>query len=55
MKSLYMIMYDSKYSAQLKIANNYHIRLRINAYNKTTLTVKKDLRNILHYMVFNDE
>ena len=55
MKSLNMIIYNSKYKAQLKIANNYHIRLRINAYNKTTLTVKKDLRKILHYMVVNDE
>ena len=29
MKSLNMIMYNSKYNAQLKISNNYHIMLRI--------------------------
>jgi hypothetical protein len=34
MKPLNMIMYNSKYNAQLKIANNYHIILRVKAHRQ---------------------
>jgi len=37
MKSLNMIIYNSKYSAQLKIAHTYHIRDRVKADNKINI------------------